>query len=105
VKISRRLAVKFALALVALYLAASAGLYWVMRQPPEVFGRVMKHVPTVAFILLPFKPLWLHARAGHLKVGDAAPDFTLHSSDKKELVQLSSFRGEKPVVLVFGSYT
>jgi len=105
VKFLRRVAAKLALVLVALYLGASAGLYWVMRQPPESFGRVMRHVPTVALILLPFKRLWLHARAGNLKVGDAAPDFTLHSSDKKELVQLSYFRGEKPVVLVFGSYT
>ena len=104
-KISRKLAVKVGAVVVALYVATSAALYWVMRQPPEFFGRVMKHVPMVAMIVLPFEPLWLNARGGHLKVGDAAPDFTLDTYDKKARVQLSSFRGQKPVVLVFGSYT
>ena len=101
----RPVAVKVALVLAALYVAACAALYWAMRQPPEVFGGVMKHVPRIAFLLLPFKPLWLSARAGTLKVGDAAPDFSLQTNDKKERIQLSSFRGQKPVVLVFGSYT
>ena len=40
-----------------------------------------------------------------LKVGDVAPDFTLKSVDGKETVKLSSFKGKKPVLLVFGSYT
>ena len=104
-KISRPLAAKIALVVVAFYLATSAALYWVMRQPPEFFGRVMKYVPTVAMIVLPFEPLWLNARSGHLKVGDPAPDFSLETYDKKARVHLSSFRGQKPVVLVFGSYT
>jgi len=93
------------LVLAAFYVAASAGLYWVMCQPPEVFGSVMRHVPMPTLMVLPFKPLWLHARAGHLKVGDPAPDFALANYDKKSSAQLSSFRGQKPVVLVFGSYT
>lgn len=101
----RPIAVKAALVLAVLYVAASAGLYWAMCQPPEVFGAAMRHVPRIAFLLLPFKPLWLHARAGYLKVGDLAPDFSLQTHDKKQRVQLSSFRGQKPVVLVFGSYT
>jgi hypothetical protein len=88
-----------------IYAALVAGLYAAMRQPPETFGRVMKHVPMYAFLLFPFKPLWLHARAGHLSVGDPAPDFTLETHDKSARVRLSSFRGERPVVLVFGSYT
>jgi peroxiredoxin len=39
------------------------------------------------------------------KVGDTAPDFTLFDVDGKESVTLSHFRGEKPVALIFGSYT
>jgi peroxiredoxin len=38
-------------------------------------------------------------------VGDTAPDFQLSTLDHKSEVQLSSFRGKQPVVLVFGSYT
>ena len=38
-------------------------------------------------------------------VGDKAPDFTLKTVDGKKSVTLSSFRGHKPVVLIFGSYT
>jgi len=39
-------------------------------------------------------------------VGQAAPDFKLKSlADPKKEVQLSSFKGKKPVVLIFGSYT
>jgi hypothetical protein len=65
----------------------------------------MKHVPWPAFVVLPFKPLWNVARKGHLAVGDMAPDFSLESPDHKSTFQLSSMRGQTPVVLVFGSYT
>ena len=40
-----------------------------------------------------------------LRQGDRAPDFTLRSPDDKQSVTLSTFRGQKPVVLIFGSYT
>ena len=39
------------------------------------------------------------------KVGDLAPDFELCDSDGQNLVRLSDFRGQKPVALVFGSFT
>lgn len=39
-------------------------------------------------------------------VGDKAPDFTLEILDGKgKKVKLSSFKGKKPVLLIFGSYT
>jgi hypothetical protein len=38
-------------------------------------------------------------------VGATAPDFTLPHLDSGEAVRLSSFRGRKPVALIFGSYT
>lgn len=43
--------------------------------------------------------------ADTLKAGDQAPDFTLPAQGKAGEVTLSSFKGKKPVVLVFGSYT
>lgn len=39
------------------------------------------------------------------KVGDLAPDFTLHDISGTESTTLSDFHGKKPVALVFGSYT
>lgn len=39
------------------------------------------------------------------QVGQDAPDFKLLTRDGKRSVTLSSYRGAKPVVLVFGSYT
>jgi hypothetical protein len=37
--------------------------------------------------------------------GTVAPDFTLPTHDGKATVALSEFRGRKPVVLIFGSFT
>ena len=91
--------------LVPLHLALSAGLYWAMRQPPDRFGRVMMHVPLPFMLVLPFETLWNHARGGVIQTGDSAPDFRLPTLDHKETVRLSEFRGSRPVVLVFGSYT
>jgi hypothetical protein len=76
-----------------------------MRQTPETFGAVMSRVPTIAMIVLPFKPLWYSARAGHLRVGDRAPDFTLPVLHRDQQVTLSEEYRHQPVVLVFGSYT
>jgi hypothetical protein len=39
------------------------------------------------------------------KEGDLAPDFTLRDSTDTYSVTLSEFRGRRPVVLVFGSFT
>ncbi len=66
---------------------------------------VMSKTPNLVFLVFPFKPMWLYARRGELKINDEAPDFSLETYDKKTRVQLSASRGTKPVVLVFGSYT
>lgn len=87
------------------YLLLVAGLYAAMLQPPDTFGRIMSHVPGAMMMVLPFPPLWSSARAGTLHPGDEAPDFELPSHDGAARIRLSSFRGSRPVVLVFGSYT
>ncbi len=96
---------KFAGAFLALYAVITGILFVLMLQSPDVFAGTMRYVPWPAFVVLPFKPWWMVARKGHLSVGDMAPDFSLKSPDQQSTFQLSSMRGQKPVVLVFGSYT
>jgi hypothetical protein len=88
-----------------LWSIASVGLYAAMRQPPEVFGAIMSRTPTAAMAVLPFRPLWMSARDGRLRVGDAAPDFSLRPLHGEDVVTLSHEYVSKPVVLIFGSYT
>lgn len=38
-------------------------------------------------------------------LGEEAPDFTLETHDKSKRISLSDYRGKKPVVLIFGSFT
>jgi len=99
----RKLAAIFG-GLLAVYVLLLAGLTLAMHQPPAVFGRIMSHVPDAAFYVLPFRSLWMQARAGHLGAGDPAPDFALTTLDHASRVRLSDLSG-RPVVLVFGSYT
>ena len=51
----------------------------------------------------------LNGELGSLTPGpdldDMAPDFRLKTIDGEQTVSLSDFRGKKPVVLVFGSFT
>jgi hypothetical protein len=85
---------------------ACIGLYNVMRRSPEDFARVMAKIPqSAAFLVLPFETLWMHARSGVLQVGSPAPDFNLAKLDKTDHIQLSALVKDRPVVLVFGSYT
>jgi hypothetical protein len=95
---------KLVAAFVVAYLTLSAGLLAVMHRP-ILFGEVMRHVPDPLMKVIPLKPLWFLARGGRLKMGDPAPGFSLPTADKQSSVSLASFRGQKPVVLIFGSYT
>jgi len=88
-----------------LYGASTAALYWTMHQPLDRFGAIMRHMPDVAMLVLPFRPMWMSARAGTLQPGDVAPDFDLPTVDHARRVRIADeFRG-KPLVLIFGSYT
>jgi hypothetical protein len=82
-----------------------AGMFVLMCQPPQRFGRIMAFVPRPALMILPFERMWNVARGGATRVGETAPDFVLPTLDRRSQVRLASFRGKRPVVLVFGSYT
>ena len=95
-----------AVALLVLYAAWFGTVAAVMLQPPARFGRIIRHLPQpLVWGLLPAPSMWLWARRGTLNEGDLAPDFTLAAQDRSGEVTLSSHRGARPVVLVFGSYT
>ena len=103
---SKQNVVRVLIVLLGLYAGFIGFIWWSMRQPPEIFGRVMSRMPApVVFLLAPFETLWTQARAGSLHSGDLAPDFALEKLDKTERLQLSSLTASQPVVLVFGSYT
>jgi hypothetical protein len=101
----RRILSRLAIGLLVVYALFVGFVAWAMYQSPETFGRVMARMPGIAFAVAPFETLWIHARAGQLQRGDAAPDFSLAKLDKSGSVQLSSLTAHQPVVLVFGSYT
>jgi hypothetical protein len=94
-------------ALVVVYIARCGSVAVAMHQTPERFGAFMKRMPAiVVWGGLPAKRMWLWARRGDLAEGDPAPDFNLRTTqDRARRVALSSYRGDRPVVLVFGSYT
>lgn len=102
----RKTLLRILIALALVWVLFVGFVAWAMHQPPETFGRVMAHMPGPAvFLLAPFETLWTQARAGTLHPGDSAPDFTLSTLDKTQQIELSSLTAQKPVVLVFGSYT
>jgi hypothetical protein len=90
---------------VVMYAVFFSAMLLAMTRPPDQFGQVMRHVPMPLMRALPFPPMWLWARRGMLSAGDRAPDFTLSTADHTGTVTLSSHRGQRPAVLVFGSYT
>jgi hypothetical protein len=100
-----RIARNIFLVLLAAWLAFAGLMYHEMRKPPAQFTAFMAKLPMIVMILAPFETMWNSARAGVLEPGDMAPDFRLKMRDGRSEVQLSSFRGSRPVVLIFGSYT
>ena len=105
--LARRIFLGALVIIALLWVIGCSVLYGVMGQPPETFARFMAKLPgPVPFLVFPFETLWTRARAGQLKVGDPAPDFSLMKLDKSASVQLSNLTAQgRPVVLVFGSYT
>jgi hypothetical protein len=92
--------------LAAVYIALGGVVLSAMSSTPERFGQFMKRMPAaLVWGALPARHMWLWARKGELSAGDFAPDFTLRRQGGNGRVRLSEFRGQRPVVLVFGSYT
>src|SRR5262249_17308237 len=103
---SRKRVVSVLVVLLVLWGGFLGYIWWAMNQPPEKFARVMSKLLTpAAFFVLPFETMWTRARAGHLRVGDAAPDFSLIKQDKSCTIQRAALTPRQPVVLIFGSYT
>jgi hypothetical protein len=104
-RVLRRLLVSALAVVICLWLGFMGYIYWAMRQPPEVFGHVMAKMPGPAYLLFPFETMWTEARKGTLHPGDVAPDLTVRKLEDKTSLRLASLWADKPVVLVFGSYT
>jgi hypothetical protein len=72
---------------------------------PSIAGNQPKSGPETLILL---KGL-LEGEIGSFQEGPdlnaAAPDFTLKTPDQKQTLSLAEFRGKKPVVLIFGSFT
>lgn len=66
----------------------------------------MKKHYTIIVLFIISTNLFAQRPAGRApQVGEEAPLFTLTSLDDSSQTSLLSFRGNKPVVLFFGSYT
>jgi hypothetical protein len=102
--VKRILAVGLAVILAA-WVVLTLTAFTAMTKSPGQFSGFMAKLPRIAMIAIPFEPLWNEARSGKLAVGSQAPDFDLETAGHDQKVRLSEFRGKRPVVLVFGSYT
>ena len=100
-----RILLVVATTLLAMYGGLYAYYYRGMRQEPEQIARLLDRTPVPVFMGLPFVSMWNAARAGTLEIGAQATDFTLRNQSGDGTVTLSEHAGDRPVVLVFGSYT
>lgn len=80
-----------ALAVGVLLLGAFGVLTYLAGSPKDAYGMVRYALPQM--------------RGGELKVGDAAPDVDLLGLDGQSRFRLRERLGDRPLVLVFGSYT
>jgi hypothetical protein len=78
-------------AILALLVAAFVGLSFMAGSPKDAYGMVRYALP--------------HMHRGNLKVGDDAPDAKLVALDGSDHFHIRERTGQKPLVLVFGSFT
>ncbi len=75
-----------------------------------VLGVAMVGAATWALVTIGPSNVWGMLRydtrqEGALEIGDRAPDVSLLALDGRTRVRLSERMGERPLVLIFGSYT
>jgi hypothetical protein len=75
----------------ALLVVAFIGLSIMAGGPKDAYGMVRYALP--------------HMHRGHLKVGDDAPDARILGLDGTTGYQIRQRTGERPLVLIFGSFT
>ncbi len=76
-----------------------------MHHSPTIHTVAMFVVLAIATFSLAQRPDRAQRAPDTLKVGDTAPDFALPAMDGEDTVTLSNFQGDRPVALIFGSYT
>jgi hypothetical protein len=69
-------------------------------QPPSALSTPPTSSPSLSASQRPAYPMW---PSGNLPVGEPARDFSLTEISSGREVRLSGFRGQKPVVLIFGN--
>jgi hypothetical protein len=74
-----------------LLIAAFLGLCKMTGSPKDAYGMLRYALP--------------HMRRGNLKVGDDAPDARLVALDGSDHFHIRERTGERPLVIIFGSYT
>lgn len=102
-------AVRATLTLLAISLALVAGA----EEPPRSEGPPTPADSPLTMRDVMSSAMYMDLRTAKLAVGDPAFDFALPSLDARRgenrltgrTIRLASFRGKKPVALVFGSYT
>ena len=77
--------------ILALLVLAFAGLSFMAGSPRDVYGLVRYALP--------------HMHRGRLNAGDDAPDVRLLALDGSNHFHLRERTGNRPLVLIFGSYT
>ncbi|MGB0716919.1 MAG: hypothetical protein ACPGXK_13635 [Phycisphaerae bacterium] len=88
-----------------LLVAAIAGLSGCQTQDPaEGFVQYMNSLPEEERLPEWDKTYQLMSRPAP-QAGDIAPDFTLDTYDGSRAVTRSRIQGDRPMVLIFGSYT
>ena len=72
---------------ILLWGASTAALYAAMRQPPERFGAIMKHVPGMAMMVLPFRPLHVISRDGRIRYKSAPGPFGFSTRELEQALK------------------